>query len=1173
MQKSLYRKHVLQLMRLTCTQLLLLALTAAVGVARPAPAQGVLDRTVTLSLRDVPLKTALSRLESTARVRFAYSRSVLELGQTVSVAAQGEPLAAVLDRLLPPLHIRYEVAGGQILLSRTAAVSPKNRGEGVAPAEATPEAPADVTVSGRVTDEAGAGIPAVNVSVKNTTRGTTTGTDGRYALAVPDGQAVLVFSSVGYEKQEVAVGNRTTVDVTLKTDVRSLSEVVVVGYGTQERAKLTTSVASVGAKQIQNLPVSNAAQALAGQVAGVFVQQGSGQPGAAPVLRIRGFGSINAGSEPLYVIDGYVTPDASLFNSLNPNIIESIEVLKDAAAGAIYGSRAGNGVIIVTTKRGKAGKTQFAFSANAGTSSLIKKIEVMNRDQYLDIATEALRNSNLPVPPVLTTNTGQLPDTDWQDAIFDPAPFSNYQVSATGGSEKVRFFLSGNYLKQGGIVRRTGYENYQFNANLDAQLSRKLKAGFSFVPSYTRTQVQPTVGSVTGGGGYGGVGGLIQSALAMVPIIPVYTPDGDYGQVMKLGYQGFAVNRIYNPVATSDGIDDVTKQVRLVGRSFLDYQIFDGLSANVSFGGLVSSAFNSVFVAPFVAGEGSLLNTANRSTPTYARSNASQSNTMVTNWLFEGLLTYQKTFGEAHNLKVDAGYSSQRNNVFQTGAFSSINDRGTANATSPQPAFSSDLVPNINGAALILGFGSTSQYTFLSTFGRVNYDYKGRYLVQASLRRDGSSKFAPNHRFGTFPAVSVGWRVVEEPFLKNQKLFSDLKLRLSYGVSGNDQIANYGWLGRQVTNANYTFGNGSQQGIQKITFENRDFRWETNTQTNLGLDLGVLRDRVTLTADYYVRTTRDLILARPLPTENGVAGSVLANVGSMENRGVELALNTRNTTGAVKWTTGVFFTLNRNKVLTLVGGRSLQFGVAGYEGTGAFATAFRFEEGQPIGNVYGYNVVGIFKDQAEFDAYPRFGNSTVGNAKFEDVNRDGRIDGNDITLLGNVLPKFTYGITNNVSYRGFDLSVILDGVQGAKLFNPILRQVVLGRAFENSLAELTERYRSPADPGAGQWGIAKQNLTGGVNQPTSQYLFDASYLRVRNVTLGYTLPGTLLNRLWLQNARVFVSAQNYLTFTKYFGYSPEANNYQGAAGGAQIGVDMGAYPLAKTLTFGVNVGF
>jgi TonB-dependent starch-binding outer membrane protein SusC len=1171
------RHQLIAFMKFSVLQLMLASVFVSTSMAHNVSAQKVLEQKISFDVKDEKLKSVLTTIEKLAAVKFSYSPQVIKSDRKVTYVAQDMPLGDVLRRLLPPLAISHQVVGKQILLQKIENRSINNSDflSGISPAlEKSRLTPPAFTVTGSVKDNKGEALIGASVALMGTSKGTLTDADGNYALALSDEEAKgsLVFSYVGYEQATLSIDGRTVIDVILQGD-NALKEVVVVGYGTQERGKLSTSVSSLKGEQLKNLPISNVAQGLAGQVAGVFVQQGSGQPGAGSVIRIRGFGSINAGSEPLYVIDGFVCPDNSLFNSLNPNIVENIEILKDAAAGAIYGSRAANGVIIITTKHGKNGKTQFAFNTNTGTSNLIRKIEMMNRDQYIDIAKDALTNSGIAIPTILTGNTNQLPNTDWQDAIFDPAPFSNYQLSATGGTEKIRFFLSGNYLNQDGIVIRTGYKNYQLNANMDAQLNKRLKTGISFAPSFTRTQTLPTAGSVTGGGGYGGVGGMIQSALAMVPIIPVRTPDGDYGQVMKMGYQNFAINRIYNPVATAEGVDDITRQIRMVGRTYLDYQILEGLSANISFGGSVSSAYNSVFVAPFVAGEGSLLNTANISTPTYARSNASQSNTMVTNWLFEGLLTYQKTFGQSHHLKLDAGYSSQRNNFYQTFGFSAINDRGSANASNPQPAFSSDLVTNINGAALILGGGSLNAASFLSTFGRLNYDFKGKYLLQASLRRDGSSKFAPNNRYGMFPSIAAAWRLSEEAFMQKQDLIDNLKVRVSYGISGNDQIGNYSWLGRQSVNANYTFSNGSQQGIAKVSFENRDFRWEKNTQTNFGIDLGIFDSRINLTADYYVRLTEDMILSRPLPTENGVAGSVQANVGSMENRGIELSLNTRNTVGAFKWSSGVFFSQNTNKILSLVGGRPLLFGVAGYEGTGAFATAFRFEQGQSIGNVYGYNVIGIFNNQAEFDAYPKFGNSTIGNAKFEDVDGNKVIDANDIKFLGNVLPKFTYGITNNFRYKGFELNVIIDGTQGAKLFNPILRQVVLGRAFENSLASLSDRYRSPSSIGAGEWGIAKQNLTGGVNQPTSQYLFDASYLRFRNISLAYNLPLNTLEKLKIQTMNVFVSAQNYITLTKYFGYSPEANNYQGGAGGAQIGVDMGAYPLAKILTLGLNVGF
>ena len=719
----------------------------------------------------------------------------------------------------------------------------------------------EVKVVGKVTSQEGEALPGVAVQIKGTMTGTVTDVNGNYSLQLKEGAGMLVFSYVGMLTQEVDVAGRTTVDVVLLPDVVGIEEVVVIGYGTSSVKKLTTSVSSVQADKLENAPITNIANSFTGNISGVMVEQGSGAPGSTPVIRVRGYGSINAGSEPLYVIDGMIVSSTE-FRLLNPKSVESVNVLKDAAAGAIYGSRAGNGVVIVTTKGGT-GKAKFSYNATIGFQKLERKVPTLSGPEFIQYTKEAYAASGQP-EPVFASDVA---DTDWQDEIFRTGLLQNHQLVANGSSEKVKYNISFNYLGEEGIMLTTYENDFSSNGNFEIELNDKLDLGLTYNATYTKSRVNNKLG-----GAAHGSGGILEDAIVQYPVIPVYMPNGDYGQQVSkdwgtpVQYNGYG-----NPVAGLKEVYDYRYGFSGIGRTFLNYEPIQGLNLNVSFSGLFGTGYRDFHESPYMAAQGHS-NDANFSHPRYDDIVAGQSNEMRTKYTTEGYADYKRTFAQVHNFGIIAGFSNEYTGYRGTSADASVNDRG-ANAEDPLPRFDNYLRPNIWGANDVTGGGGFYEETFVSLFSRLNYDYKDKYLFMASIRRDGSSKFAPDNRYGIFPAVSAAWRVSEESFMQSQNLFDDLKLRLSYGVSGNDQIGSYPWQGTATFGGfQYIYGPGNAiTSAYPSSIENPNLKWETNEQYDLGIDLSILNNRIQLASDFYVRNTKDMLLQRPLPTENGIS--------------------------------------------------------------------------------------------------------------------------------------------------------------------------------------------------------------------------------------------------------------------------------------------------------------
>ncbi len=1010
-------------------------------------------------------------------------------------------------------------------------------------------------VSGTVNDgSTNTALSDVSVKVKGSNSGGVTDRNGRYSIRASSAD-VLVFSFVGFETQEVPVGNQTVINISLKGSAGRLGEVIVsIGYGTATQKRLTTAISTVSAKDVNELTVNNVANAFTSNIAGVQVEE-QGGPGNAPVLRVRGYGSINAGSDPLYVIDGMVVSSYE-FGLLNPKTIASINVLKDAAAGAIYGSRAGNGVVIVTTKGGE-GKAKFNYNGTVGMQNIDRKIPVLNASEYMTYANQAYEGSGLPDP---VFGTG-LANTNWQNQIFRTSPYQNQQISASGSNENVRYNLSFNYLDNEGIIITTFEKRYSLDGKLDIKLNNKLRVGFTFDATYDKQRFSPDLTGPASGNG-----GILESAVIFYPVIPVYMPNGDYGQQptanwgTSVQYGGYG-----NPVAGLKEVNDTRSAISGRGRTFLNYEPIHGLNVNVSFTGSVISGFSQDIESPYLAAYGHD-ETANFSTPVFSSAVANQANDLTTGYIADGFVDYKHTFSKVHNFDIVAGFSNQFTGYRITSAAATSNNQGV-NAANPLPDFTNWLLPNIYGATAIVGTGGYTDQALTSLFSRLTYDYNGKYLFTTSIRRDGSSVFAPNKRYGIFPAVSAGWRITEEPFMQTQHLFDDLKLRVSYGVSGNDQIGNYAWQGNASYGTQYLFGptggsNGAVNAEYPVTIENPNLKWETNYQFNTGVDFSILNNRVQLAADYYIRTTKDLLLQRPLPSENGIATSIMDNIGVVENKGLELDLTTTNIkTKNFTWTTKWIFNKVSNKAVKI----NTPNGIIQLS-TDAYNMVW-IVQGQPMFQIYGYKVLGMFKNAQQLAANATPSGSQIGDPIIEDVNHDGIINSDDFVKLGNGLPDFTYGWSNNFSYKNWDFRIALDGSYGASKYLPALRNENWMSPDQGNLAKFIYK-------GAGtEFPAFSENYTGDRVTQDSYDVFKASYVRIKSLTLGFNLPERTCKSLSINGLRFTLTAENVHTFTSYPWYSVQSNYFGGAPGTAQFGVDYGGYPLASSYAFGINLTF
>lgn len=955
---------------------------------------------------------------------------------------------------------------------------------------------------------------------------------------------------VGYRVKE-AVVTGPDIEIALAPVTSSLDDVVVVGYGSRKRSDITGAVGTVRIdNDISARPNAEFGQALYGKVAGVQVISGSGQPGASSSIQIRGINSASAGSAPLIVVDGLPTPNYDL-NLINSNDIESIDILKDAASSAIYGSRAANGVVLVTTKKGKAGRTKVELNYVAGLQNVIDKVDVMNSTEYAQAAIDAAQNSWVqkggdPNAPNTIEARGQykytwptalehpetLPNTDFQDAIYRTAPVHRVNLNVSGGSDKSTFYLSGGYIDQKGIVLNSNYKKYSLTLKNVTRLSNWLEVGGLATVSYDH-ETQPYFR-------------IFEWAAQYPSIYPVYSANGylgapnnqpgfeKYNAILFRPQNGHPLYRI---------TDDIQqKRLNAIGNLYAQLQLAPGLSFKTAFNYYLNRIDSSNYQA--VDHQlGAAYNTEGIMTV---------SGVNIVNYTYQNLLTYDKSWND-HSISALLGteynYNNWRYNVQER--------RG----------YDNDLLHSLSAGRTVFQANDNAAVSkLISYFARLNYDYKGKYLLSASLRRDGSSRFAPNNKWGYFPAVSGGWIISREDFFDNTGVVNNLKLRASYGLTGNDRFADYKWIGI-ITQGRTAFGSGLATTYYPSSITNPDLKWERTRQLDIGMDLAFLNNRITLEADWYRSTSDGLLLDVPVPVVSGFT-SVFKNIGKLENKGWEVNLATQNLTGVFKWNTQFNISANRNKVLALGDDNApMVFTSAAFSGMQKINIV-----GQPIFNFYGYQYGGVYMNQAQIDADPaHYATATPGDGKYIDVDGNGVLNADDRTIIGNPQPDFIWGITNNFSYKGFDLSFLFQGVQGGELLDENIHRSLLYHEGRNYSQVLVNRWRSEEDPGDGYHYKLKVDLDGYEKTPSSYWLQDASYFKLKSLTLGYNLPASLLSRIKLSKARVYLNGVNLFTSTKSLVIDPEAFS-GGAADASRRGVNSNSYPTSRVISLGLTVG-
>jgi TonB-linked SusC/RagA family outer membrane protein len=1044
------------------------------------------------------------------------------------------------------------------------------------------------TVSGRVTDQkTGEGLPGATVLLKGTTTGISTNADGRFSLTVPEAGGTLTISSVGMVAQEVALGSKNSVEVSLAIDNKQLSEVVVTGYGAQqERRNIIGAIATVNSQQYKDQPVIGVDQALQGRAAGVQVTQNSGTPGSGISVRVRGAASINGSNEPLYVVDGLpvVTAGSSQLtagnqvtnglNDLNPNDIESIEVLKDAASAAIYGSRASNGVVLITTKRGRSGKARIDVDYYTGTQSVWKRPEILSGEQQTQLFLEAATNrypanaaGNYPTNfgpaanPYVFRNSAELaayvygvravsgtgglvsyvepspatyrplsqfqnpssaPNTNWSNEVLRTAPISNYGLTFSGGTDASRYRLALNYFDQEGTVVGSGFNRGSMRLSIDNKLSEKVRMGTSIgLTRSTNNRINND----------NSIYGVLTTARLYSADLPIYNTNGTY----------FKIGSLENPVAAANEPFIRSVNNRLIGSQYIELEFIKNLKYRATFG------------LDFTYGRDDRFYSTLTNPGAAVRGEATLATVQDLNYNHISSLNYTKTIGENHSLSGLLVAEYQRDDY--SDAFSQVT------------SFPSNAIRELAaGATKVNATSSSTGNALFGLLAKADYIFKGRYIVGASVRRDQSSRFGADNQVGYFPSGSLGWRVIDEPFLKEQTAVSELKLRGSYGETGNQPTANFGSRGLISPSFNYL----NQGGLALNQLANPNLKWERTRQTNVGFDLGFLQNRLYISVDAYQRKTDDLLLTQRLTSDTGFTG-YSANVGNIENKGLEFALTTvnlRNEGTGFNWETNFNISFNRNKV-TKLSDPSITGVAAGF--------ASRLITGQPLGAFYGYRVDKIFQTQEEIDALNRTSSTGLyqaaltrpGDIKFRDLNNDGRITADDQEIIGNAQPKFFGGITNTVRFMNFDLSVLFQFNVGNKIYNSAASNTQgMSTDYGQDAAVLNRWTPTNTNTNIPRAVFGDPNTNA---RNSDRFLENGSYGRFKNVTLGYTFPTALTTRAHIRTLRIYAQAQNLVTFTSYSGLDPEVSSF--SASNTALGTDFFTFPQARVITGGITLGF
>jgi len=996
------------------------------------------------------------------------------------------------------------------------------------------------TVSGTVTEAGGEGLPGVNIMIKGTGSGTVTDVNGKYSVEVSSENDVLVFSFVGYLTQEMTVGNQRIINVELPVSQAALDEIVVIGYGTRKKSSVTSSVTRLENRGLEQIPDSRVENVLAGRLAGVNISNARSRPGEAPNIRVRGLGSISAGNNPLIVVDGFPGGD---LGTLNMNDVESIEVLKDASAAAIYGSRGASGVILVTTKRGKEGKTSLNVNSYFGISKAMLFNDWLTGKEWYDYLARyqnrefvwAGGDPKLPMfgdaarPDAYKVNplTYELPQTIWQDEVMQTGRMQSYNVSASGGSDKGKYYVSGVYQDEEGSMKTANYRKIGVRANVDMKINSFINMGMELSPSYTKRRL---------------AGSNMVNLVKYPPFVsPQRLQSGKYPRTadyIPFGHSGQA-----SPYVYLYGTENFVTTFNNIGRAFLDFRLAEGLTFKTS----VGTTFGYSEANNWAGGIGD--NGVNTT--------GSIGDSRFINTVNENILNYTKTFNNDHDFGGLLGASYQKSQ-----------SRSVGMAAQPN-TFANDIIKTLNNAQInpASATSSNSQWGLISYFARVNYAYKGKYLVEGSIRRDGSSRFGPDNKWGNFPSASVAWRVSEESFLKGVPSISELKLKASYGVTGNFNIGDFQYLGN-VSNVVYSPGNVLTNGKVQTSLANSELSWEKTKGYNIGFELNMFNNRFGLTVDHYNNRTTDMLYSVNIPGITGFTNTI-SNTGTVENRGIDVEFTSKNFVGKdFRWNTSLNVSHNKNEVIDIGG-------VNERVNESSWSMAYILRKGVPMFSYYGYKMIGVFQNEAQIESLAHLAGTVPGNPIVEDVNGDGKIDQNDRVVLGNFMPKVLLGFTNEFSYKNLDVSFFIQGSFGAKMFN------VESQYYEGNTLGAMRRSRvenqwwSEAEPGDGMTPALSLNKLFQYNTNTDYYLENASFVSLRSINLGYNFP-QLATKLKMSNLKLYGSINN-LILVKAKGnasYNPEGTT-QGEVSGINStpGMNLGSEPLNRTFVLGLNLGF
>lgn len=1102
----------------------------------------------------IELGELLNKIEKQSDFYFFYSNNKINKKQKVTVDVENKTIFEILDIVLADSDITYEVNDKAIILITESAVKKIEQNK--------------KQISGIITDTQKEPIIGANVIEKGTTNGTITDFDGKFSLDVSE-NTTLQITYIGYLSQEIKVSGQSSVNIILQEDTKSLEELIVVGYGTQKRSNVTTAVASVSEDDLKNRPVLNFGEALAGQMPGVQVQQVDGAPGGEGLsIRVRGTGSITQSNDPLYIVDGYPM-EGNAFRLLNASDIESIQVLKDASSTAIYGSRGANGVVIVSTKRGKAGPPTVSINTFFGFQERSKEVEMMNRNQYVDWFIDGRNQAWLDAPVIASdpdksphsindpnsrrqlypsgnsqymipdgqggykynfldpASVAQMPDNNWQNLLFRKAMIQQTELMISGGSENTQYTFSGSYAKQDGIVLNTDYERFNFRTNINSQISKQINVGVNLMAfsSYGSEQAN-------------GKDAPIMYALNLPPIYPLRNEDGTYGSMVR--NPEILSGDVANPIGIAEQMHNKRKRYGWLGSIFAEWQILTDLKYKISINGGIQDNEQKRYQASYID-----LDASKAPRPAVGINNRDTDY----DWVIENTLDYSHTFGDKHDFSALLGYTTQKHYY----KYMYGEARGYPN----------DNITTLNAGNMYSLSSTESVYSMISYLSRVNYSFDNRYLLTATFRSDGSSRFGSNKKWGTFPSISAGWRVSEERFMENAKLISDLKIRAGFGISGNNRIGDYSSISLLSTGF-YPTNDALQNTVSPNTMSNDDLGWEKTQQLNVGFELGLINNRIRFEGDFYNSQSIDLLLNVPVPAITGYT-SQIQNIGKVQNKGMEFLVSSQNFVKEFKWSTNFNISFNRNKVLELGPDQRPIYGSAP-NANNAFITTI----GLPIATFYGYKFEGVFMNQEELDKYPHLSGDKVGDGRYADINGDGILDQNDKTFLGDNNPDFTAGLTNNFSYKNFSLGIQLTGSYGASVFSFYKRMVGIYHGDRNGMIEQLNRWKSPDQPGDGIHFKATRTPSGWQRDPSSAWVQDASYLRLRNLTLGYDFDNKVTSKLNINALKVYLTGSNLFTLTNYTGYDPETSS-QGS--GLSKGGDYIGYPAARSYILGINLTF